>query len=166
MTLAVWGTCHRTRLDGKCRLLCHVRSRGAKGEQQTGGKTVLQHRPEAARQLCGPVRSTRCSEQDDGSQVQRACAGLLKLGLQQARAGAQQSSSLRLCGAGTGALALISSLPVPKMKPASVLPMPEANWPKAPALQVCESVPKSTSPAGHSSSAEGVGWTQGFGEWS
>ena len=42
---------------------------------------------------------------------------------------------------------LMSSLPVPRMKPASVLPMPEANWPKAPALQVWESVPNSTSPA-------------------
>lgn len=42
---------------------------------------------------------------------------------------------------------LISSLPVPRMKPASVLPMPVANCPNAPALHVCESVPKSTSPA-------------------
>ena len=36
---------------------------------------------------------------------------------------------------------------MPRMKPASVFPMPVANWPKAPALQVCESVPNSTSPA-------------------
>ena len=41
---------------------------------------------------------------------------------------------------------LTSSLPVPMMKPASVLPMPVANSPNAPAMQVCESVPKSTSP--------------------
>lgn len=26
---------------------------------------------------------------------------------------------------------------MPRTKPASVLPTPEANWPKAPALQVC-----------------------------
>lgn len=43
---------------------------------------------------------------------------------------------------------LMRSLPVPRMKPASVFPMPVANWPKAPALQVWESVPNSTSPAG------------------
>ena len=41
---------------------------------------------------------------------------------------------------------LMSSLPVPRMKPASVLPTPVANWPNAPALQVWESVPKRTSP--------------------
>ncbi len=41
---------------------------------------------------------------------------------------------------------LMSSLPVPITKPASVLPMPVANWLKAPAMQVWESVPKSTSP--------------------
>ena len=46
---------------------------------------------------------------------------------------------------------LMSSLPVPRMKPASVLPMPVANCPKAPALHVCESVPNSTSPAGQDS---------------
>ena len=32
------------------------------------------------------------------------------------------------------------------MKPASVLPMPVANWLNAPAMQVCESVPKRISP--------------------
>ena len=42
---------------------------------------------------------------------------------------------------------LMSSFPVPRMKPASVLPTPVANCPNAPALQVCESVPNSTSPA-------------------
>lgn len=41
---------------------------------------------------------------------------------------------------------LMSSLPVPRMNPASVLPTPVANWPNAPALQVWLSVPKSTSP--------------------
>ncbi len=41
----------------------------------------------------------------------------------------------------------MSSLPVPMMKPASVLPTPVANWPNAPALHVCESVPNRTSPA-------------------
>ena len=38
------------------------------------------------------------------------------------------------------------SLPVPIIKAASVLPIPVANSPKAPAVHVCESVPKSTSP--------------------
>ena len=47
---------------------------------------------------------------------------------------------------GEQALTLMSNLPVPRMNPASVLPMPEANWPNAPALQVCESVPNITSP--------------------
>jgi hypothetical protein len=41
---------------------------------------------------------------------------------------------------------LINSLPVPRMKLASVLPIPVANWLKAPAMQVCESVPKRISP--------------------
>ena len=40
----------------------------------------------------------------------------------------------------------MSSLPVPRMNPASVLPTPLANCPKAPALQVWLSVPNSTSP--------------------
>jgi len=44
--------------------------------------------------------------------------------------------------------AFTQSLPVPRMKPASVLPMPVANSPKAPAVQVWLSVPKRTSPAG------------------
>ena len=35
---------------------------------------------------------------------------------------------------------------MPMTNPASVLPMPVANWLKAPAMQVWESVPKSTSP--------------------
>ena len=38
---------------------------------------------------------------------------------------------------------------MPRMKPASVLPMPVANCPKAPALHVCESVPNKTSPGVH-----------------
>src|SRR5436305_6405421 len=38
------------------------------------------------------------------------------------------------------------SLPVPMMKPASVLPMPVANSPNAPAVQVWLSVPKRTTP--------------------
>src|SRR3954469_15827629 len=37
-------------------------------------------------------------------------------------------------------------LPVPRVKAASVLPMPEANWPKAPAVQVWLSVPRRISP--------------------
>src|SRR6266480_3781574 len=37
-------------------------------------------------------------------------------------------------------------LPVPMTKPASVLPMPVANSPNAPAVQVWLSVPSSTSP--------------------
>ena len=37
-------------------------------------------------------------------------------------------------------------LPVPMTNPASVLPTPVANWPKAPAVQVWLSVPSSTSP--------------------
>ena len=41
---------------------------------------------------------------------------------------------------------LTHSLPVPMTKPASVLPMPVANSPKAPAVQVWLSVPNSTSP--------------------
>ena len=53
-----------------------------------------------------------------------------------------------MMGTGQG-VTLIRSFPVPKMKPASVLPMPVANCPKAPALQVCESVPNNTSPEGH-----------------
>ena len=36
--------------------------------------------------------------------------------------------------------------PVPSTKPASVFPMPVANSPKAPAVQVWLSVPSSTSP--------------------
>ena len=56
--------------------------------------------------------------------------------------GISPSSTKRMVG-GT----LMSSLPVPTMNPASVLPMPVANWPKAPALQVWESVPNNTSPA-------------------
>ena len=40
----------------------------------------------------------------------------------------------------------MSNLPVPMTKPASVLPMPVANSLNAPAMHVCESVPKSTSP--------------------
>ena len=51
------------------------------------------------------------------------------------------------CKASLTAHTLMRSLPVPRIKPASVFPMPVANWPNAPALQVCESVPKSTSPA-------------------
>ena len=43
---------------------------------------------------------------------------------------------------------------MPRMNPASVLPMPVANCPKAPALQVCESVPNNTSPAGHPATIE------------
>ena len=39
-----------------------------------------------------------------------------------------------------------SNLPVPNTKPASVLPMPVANSPNAPAMHVCESVPSKTSP--------------------
>ena len=39
-----------------------------------------------------------------------------------------------------------SNFPVPRTKPASVLPMPVANCPNAPAMQVCESVPNKTSP--------------------
>ena len=38
------------------------------------------------------------------------------------------------------------SFPVPRIKAASVFPIPVANSPKAPAVQVCESVPKRTSP--------------------
>lgn len=38
------------------------------------------------------------------------------------------------------------SFPVPKTKPASVFPIPVANWPKAPALHVWESVPTKTYP--------------------
>ncbi len=38
------------------------------------------------------------------------------------------------------------SLPIPMIRAASVLPIPVANSPNAPAVQVCESVPKSTSP--------------------
>ena len=41
---------------------------------------------------------------------------------------------------------LRSNFPVPITKPASVLPMPVANSLNAPAMQVCESVPKRTSP--------------------
>ena len=41
---------------------------------------------------------------------------------------------------------LSHSLPVPMTKPASVLPMPVANSPNAPAVQVWLSVPSSTSP--------------------
>ena len=41
---------------------------------------------------------------------------------------------------------LMSNFPVPMTKPASVLPMPVANWLNAPAMQVCESVPKRISP--------------------
>jgi len=33
---------------------------------------------------------------------------------------------------------------VPNTKPASVFPIPVANWPNAPAVQVCESVPNKT----------------------
>ena len=40
----------------------------------------------------------------------------------------------------------MSNLPVPITKPASVLPMPVANWLNAPAMHVCESVPNNTSP--------------------
>ena len=50
-----------------------------------------------------------------------------------------------MVGIGEGAT-LIKSFPVPRMNPASVLPMPVANCPKAPALHVCESVPNNTSP--------------------
>lgn len=39
---------------------------------------------------------------------------------------------------------LISNFPVPMTKDASVLPMPVANCPNAPALHVCESVPNNT----------------------
>ena len=34
--------------------------------------------------------------------------------------------------------------PVPNTKPASVIPIPVANWPNAPAVHVWESVPKRT----------------------
>lgn len=33
---------------------------------------------------------------------------------------------------------------MPNTKPASVFPIPVANWPNAPAVQVCESVPNKT----------------------
>lgn len=39
---------------------------------------------------------------------------------------------------------LSKSFPVPNTKPASVFPIPVANWPKAPAVHVWESVPSKT----------------------
>jgi len=46
-------------------------------------------------------------------------------------------------------------LAVPRTKPASVLPMPVANWLNAPAMHVCESVPNSTSPGAYAPSPGG-----------
>ena len=57
------------------------------------------------------------------------------------KAGISPSNTKRMVG-GT----FTRSFPVPSTKAASVLPMPVANSLKAPAVQVCESVPKSTSP--------------------
>ena len=51
---------------------------------------------------------------------------------------------IRMQHKGSTFLTLSRSFPVPNTKPASMFPIPVANWPNAPAVHVCESVPKRT----------------------
>ncbi len=133
-----------------CRMRSLASSQGgispSSANRMVGGTCVQQVGPSGTGWLGSARQGPHSSSCGDW---ERKMAGPPSGGLCLATPGARQHSlhlAARPCSRTLPTL--ISSLPVPRMKPASVLPTPVANWPNAPALQVCESVPNSTSPAG------------------